>query len=76
MTGVAEERETETPTKLTRPRVLQAAVEPTDDIGTESLTIGKQADRLGVGTKTITAGSREPRETFTRLKRWHGGRNT
>jgi AcrR family transcriptional regulator len=38
---------------LTRERVLEAAVELADDIGIESLTIRKLADRLGVGAMTI-----------------------
>lgn len=39
--------------KLTRERVLEAAVELADEIGIEALTIRKLADTLGVGAMTI-----------------------
>lgn len=45
-------KETKRPT-LTRERVLETAVELADEIGIESLTIRKLADRLGVGAMTI-----------------------
>lgn len=38
---------------LTREKVLHAAIELADEIGIESLTIRKLADRLGVGAMTI-----------------------
>lgn len=39
--------------KLTREKVLTAAIELADEIGIESLTIRKLADKLGVGAMTI-----------------------
>ena len=38
---------------LTRDKVLESAIELADEIGIESLTIRKLADRLGVGAMTI-----------------------
>lgn len=39
--------------KLTSQRVIEAAIELADDVGVESLTIRKLAERLGVGAMTI-----------------------
>lgn len=39
--------------KLTKERVIEAAIELADEIGVESLTIRKLAERLGVGAMTI-----------------------